>query len=88
MKVKHLVIDGAQFINLGWMKKLSAFVMAKQFKNVAKGRHMNPYVKRQLGYQSKDEISIFKQLMCDTISDQVLYQAAYACYSYEIDKKR
>ena len=60
MKINQLVIDGAQFVNLGWMKKISAFVMAKQFKNVAKGKHMNAYVKGQLGYQDTNEISIFR----------------------------
>ena len=87
VKINQLVIDGAQFVNLGWMKKISAFVMAKQFKNIAKGKHMNAYVKGQLGYQNKNEISIFKKLMCENISENVLYKSAYECYRYDICKK-
>lgn len=85
--VNNLVIDGAQFVNLGRMKKFSAFIMAKQFKKVAKGKHMNAYVKGQLGYQHKNEISVFKKLMCEKISGNVLYKSAYECYQYDICKK-
>lgn len=87
VSVDTLVVDGAQFVNMGGSGKLSAFVMAWQFMRLPKGRHMNSYVRGQLGYGDRDEIKILSPLMCDEISFSALYRSALACYMYDISTR-
>lgn len=84
VKVKTLILDGAQFVYMGWKSRMSAFVMALQFKRILSNKHMNSYVKRQLGYEGKDEIKILSEMMCNKISLKTLYLSAYECYTYKI----
>lgn len=86
--VRTMVLDGAEFVDLKWQKIISAFIMAMQFRRLAKGKHMNAYVRGQLGYSGRDEISIFQRLMCEKISFKVLFRTAYACYKYRIETKK
>ena len=87
VSVDTLVVDGAQFVNMGVSSKLSAFVMAWQFMRLPNGRHMNSYVRSQLGYGDRDEIKILSPLMCDEISFSALYRSALVCYMYDISKR-
>ena len=86
--VSMLVLDGAQFVNMGWKCKISAFVMTLQFKRILSKKYMNSYVKKQLGYENKDEIKILSKMMNDKIGLKTLYQSAYECYKYNILKKK
>ncbi len=87
VNVGTLIVDGAQFVNMGGSGKLSAFVMAWQFMRLPKGRHMNSYVRGQLGYGDRDEVKILTPLMCDEISFSALYRSALACYMYDISSR-
>lgn len=83
--VHNLILDGAQFVDQGMMKRLSSWIMAWQFKRVLSNKKLFSYIKRQMGYINKDEVAILKPMMCDRISFQTLEQSAYECYNYNIN---
>ena len=87
IKVNNLILDGAMFVDQGLMSWFSALIMAWQFKRILSDKPMFSYIKKQMGYTTKDEITILKPLMCNPISFQTLRKSAYECYRYDITKK-
>lgn len=87
IRFNNLILDGAQFVNMGILNRISSIIMAIQFKKIMKNKHMNSYIKSQMGYLNKNEIEILKPLMCENISFSSLVSSAYATYSYKISNK-
>ncbi len=84
IRISTLLLDSGQYESMGEMTEQYASIMAEEFKKIVRGEHLISPVKENMGYLSDNDVEVLQPLIFPDITQEALYRAFLAAYSYDI----
>ncbi|OPX44921.1 alpha/beta hydrolase family protein [Ruminiclostridium hungatei] len=87
LSVSTLILDSGQYESMGEMTEQYSAIMAGEFKKIINGEHLISPVKENMGYLSNNDVDVLQPLIFPDITQEALYRAFLAAYSYDIKER-
>lgn len=87
LNVSTIILESGQYESMGEMTEQYSEIMAGEFMKLIKGEHLISPVKENMGYQSDNDVDVLKPLIFPDITQEALYRAFLAAYSYDIKER-
>ncbi|WP_034860616.1 alpha/beta hydrolase [Ruminiclostridium cellobioparum] len=87
ISISNLILDSGQYESMGEMTEQFSTVMTGEFKKLINGEHLISPVKENMGYLSNNDVEVLQPLIFPDITQEALYRAFLAAYSYDIRER-
>lgn len=87
ISISNLILDSGQYESMGEMTDQFSTIMAGELKKIMNGEHLISPVKENMGYLSNNDVDVLQSLIFPDITQEALYKAFLAAYSYDIKER-